>query len=109
MAQDQKRGETAAAVLTGAHSAPGKTSAHGDHRHDGDAHAHHAHHGHHAHSHHTHGHTHAHAAHDHGHGKAHGKPEPVRFSLLRLSAGERVTGAGLILLVLWGIVAWGLQ
>jgi len=37
------------------------------------------------------------------------RPVVPGFSLLRLSAGQRLAGAGLIVLALWGAVFWALQ
>ncbi|MDT2023825.1 hypothetical protein [Methylocella sp. CPCC 101449] len=60
---------------------------------------------------HDHGHAHGYS-HAHGHAAAAqilARPAVPGFSLLRLSAGQRLAGAGLIVLALWGAVFWALQ
>jgi ABC-type nickel/cobalt efflux system permease component RcnA len=62
----------------------------------------------------SHDHNHAHGhSHVHGHSGAAApvlaRPAVPGFSLLRLSAGQRLAGAGLIVLALWGAVFWALQ
>ncbi|MDH7799801.1 MULTISPECIES: hypothetical protein [unclassified Beijerinckia] len=60
-----------------------------------------------------HGHSHEHA-HDHAHEAAvlapvHARAAIPGFSLLRLSAGQRLAGAGLIVIALWAAVFWALK
>ncbi len=45
----------------------------------------------------------AHAGHHHHH---HARPHHVGFSLLRLSAGERLVAALVASAALWGMVVW---
>jgi hypothetical protein len=39
----------------------------------------------------------------------HAEPAPRRFSLLRLSAGERLSGAAAVVALLWAGVYWALH
>jgi hypothetical protein len=73
---------------------------------------------------HLHAHDHAHGGHDHadhihaGHAKGqagigsaarHARAASPTVSLLRLSAAERMVGAGVVVAALWGLVAWAMS
>jgi hypothetical protein len=52
-----------------------------------------------------HAHTHHHG-HSHGHAHRHRVPMTPAFSLLRLSAVERIGAAATLVVLLWGAVFW---
>jgi ABC-type Zn2+ transport system substrate-binding protein/surface adhesin len=70
----------------------------------------------HAHNHehdHAHGHAHGHAHHDHAHHDHAHDPAPASshapgLSLIRMSAAQRLTGAGALAALLWLGVFWAL-
>lgn len=68
----------------------------------------------------VHAHDHAHPGHDHavhshagqagiGSAARHARAASPTLSLLRLSAAERMLGAGVIVAALWGLVAWAMS
>ncbi len=51
-------------------------------------------------------HAHTHHGHLHGHAHTHRAAMTPSFSLLRLSAVERIGSAAVLVLLLWGAVFW---